>query len=605
MKKIFAAALVLAVGIVIGVGYTVSADTVYQPSALFDTQLSQALDNISTSTMVLQSGVDKSGNSLTGNMCFTVDGGLSNVEYICGSASGTTISGLTRGIDFTDGVTSNSSRFQKHRIGADVKQSDYPYLSQIARLLNGSGTFPNILQYAPGVSSSSIAGNNQNLVDVALLNSTAFSSVPNGSLTVKGIYQEATQAQMGSGTAVGSTGADLVVSNRYSSLTASTSAVSVTAVGPIDPTFLAGGNYAFGTISATNQTFSGTTSIATATFTNAPSGVTNVWGNGTSTATISASTTLTSDVYYANLTVATSVVLETANFKIFVAGTLTVNGTIDNSGSNGGNASLTTAGSGASAIASGTLPSNIGGHIGGPANGQSGYFNSGGGGGGQGGAGGGSGASGGIVDIFARTIVMGTSGIIQSNGGNGGNGGVGAVGSAGSGSGGCISGGSAPSAPTTTAVLYSIGVNTIATTTNGGSGGTGCGAQGGQTPTLGMFSTSIYLPNNLFEAFSNYNFIASAMNNTSAQAPGGAGGGTGGSVITGSGGSGGGGGGGYGGNGGSLILVYSTLINNGSLNVNGGTGGTGGAAGASGGGIGTAGSSGNTGVTGTIYKIQI
>ncbi len=210
-RKVLVLVLLAAVMVLVGsVALQSQADTVYQPTALFDTQLSQAMDNVSTSTMVLQNGLDKSGNLLNAFMCFTVDGGLSNVEYVCGSASGTIVSNLIRGIDFTDGVTSNAGRFKTHRIGADVKQTDYPYLSQFSRLLNGSGTFPNPLTYAAGVSSSSVGANGQNLASVNYANSLSFAGAPNASVSIKGISQIATTPQLANASGAGSTGAILV-----------------------------------------------------------------------------------------------------------------------------------------------------------------------------------------------------------------------------------------------------------------------------------------------------------------------------------------------------------------------------------------------------------
>jgi hypothetical protein len=211
MKKIFAAALVLAVGIVIGVGYTVSADTVYQPSALFDTQLATTISNsTSTTSFTLQQGTDGDGNALTGNMCFTVDGGLSNVEYICGSVSGTAVSNLVRGVSFTDGVTSVTSHLQSHRIGADVKITDFPYLSQITRVLNGVGTLPNYLNYASSIPivsapTSSYALPNWGQV-TSYVTSVATSGAPDASQSAKGLVQIASPAQIALGTATSTDG---------------------------------------------------------------------------------------------------------------------------------------------------------------------------------------------------------------------------------------------------------------------------------------------------------------------------------------------------------------------------------------------------------------
>ena len=62
------------------------------------------------------------------------------------------------------------------------------------------------------------------------------------------------------------------------------------------------------------------------------------YGNGQDgDVTISGATSLTRDMYYNDLTIDASQVLSPAGYKIFVKGTLTVNGTIQNNGGNGGN----------------------------------------------------------------------------------------------------------------------------------------------------------------------------------------------------------------------------------------------------------------------------
>jgi len=73
------------------------------------------------------------------------------------------------------------------------------------------------------------------------------------------------------------------------------------------------------------------------------------------TVTIYSNTTLTRDMYYDDLTIDNTFTLTTAGFKVFVKGTLTNNGTIDNSGSAGANASGITAGAGGAATPEGTL----------------------------------------------------------------------------------------------------------------------------------------------------------------------------------------------------------------------------------------------------------
>jgi hypothetical protein len=212
--------------------------------------------------MSMVSGVDGNGMSLSGPTCFTIDSGVANsVEDLCGTASGTVVSNLTRGVD-SSGYNGSSTLAHAHRVGADVKITDSPYLAQIASLLNGSSSLPNPLTYASSVSTSTIAATSTNLVSVALLNATAFAGAPNGSPTVKGIFEEATQQEVASGTQTGTTGAHLVIPATAASRTASSSPVVVVASGTsqaIDPSFLLNGNYSLGSTTAQSLTSASTT----------------------------------------------------------------------------------------------------------------------------------------------------------------------------------------------------------------------------------------------------------------------------------------------------------------------------------------------------------
>ncbi len=238
-----------------------------------------------------------------------------------------------------------------------------------------------------------------------------------------------------------------------------------------------------------------------------------IFGSGADLdATISATTTLTQDMYFNNLTVNTGVVVNTGGFRIFVRGTLTMSGTatIRNNGSNGGGAGGagapvgtlgggTNGGNGAiNAVGFGGTPLiNALGGLGGTGGAQgnaggapgaitapaavdggvqvvnalpnaltgrllSGVLGAGGSGGGGGGtsagigAGGGGGGGGGVVMIAARRITG--TGLIQANGGNGNSGPSGG----GGGGGGCV-------------IIVSTGAvpGSINVTANGGTAGVG------------------------------------------------------------------------------------------------------------------------------------
>ena len=228
--------------------------------------------------------------------------------------------------------------------------------------------------------------------------------------------------------------------------------------------------------------------------------------------TISSTTNLTRDMYYSNLTVSASGVLNTAGFRVFVFGTCTITspGVIQN---NGGAASGSTLGQGAP---SGTVGGGTGGAMGttGTAGNGTNILNSA---GGKGGSGGGSsfttGGLGGTLTAVATTnggvAVLRTfpnaflgrdlsSAIIQGGSGGGGGGGVNGTTIAGGGGGG---GGvvvlAAPLITGTGTVRAQGGSGGIGTSGGSGAAGGGGGGGGGcliliteQTPSGVSFSVA-------------------------------------------------------------------------------------------------------------------
>ena len=75
--------------------------------------------------------------------------------------------------------------------------------------------------------------------------------------------------------------------------------------------------------------------------------------------TISGNTTLTSDKYYDTLIVNNGVTLNPGGYRIFVANTLHLYGTIARNGTNGSNASGQTGGAGGTALADGYLKGSL------------------------------------------------------------------------------------------------------------------------------------------------------------------------------------------------------------------------------------------------------
>lgn len=140
-----------------------------QAPSLFETSLASAI-NSSVTSMTLVSGKDRSGKSLSGNICFTIDSGLTTTEFVCGVANGTSITSMTRGIA-PDGVTSTSSLKFSHRYGSDVKVTDFPVLQQYGRILNGQDSLPNKLFYNVGVADTGAGASSTNIMSKAYIDS--------------------------------------------------------------------------------------------------------------------------------------------------------------------------------------------------------------------------------------------------------------------------------------------------------------------------------------------------------------------------------------------------------------------------------------------------
>lgn len=172
--------------------------------------------------------------------------------------------------------------------------------------------------------------------------------------------------------------------------------------------------------------------------------------------TLSSLTNLSQDMYYNNLTINPGVILHPNNCKIFVAGTLTLNGSIDSSGDPG----TAAGGAGSAWTANGTIGKGFvggaGGTAAGSAGGGQGFDQSaaaGAGGAGSGGAGGAAGSFGApalvrgsanwgqnfVNALLGQTLQSGASTIVESGGaGGGGGGGDGTAGGGGGGGGSAV-----------------------------------------------------------------------------------------------------------------------------------------------------------------------
>ena len=281
--------------------------------------------------------------------------------------------------------------------------------------------------------------------------------------------------------------------------------------------------------------------------------------------TISVNTSLTRSMYYNDLTVNVGVTLTTAGFKIFVAGTLLNNGTINNSGANGA-----VGGDGVASTSAGA--------------------------GGVGGAGGtglelGAGQTGGTGGLGGTTGNVqgspGGAGVVATPSQGGGNGGAGGTGGTGTGAGGVLGAAATTVARTMRTVSPHLiaGIILLQGGSSGGAGGGGStgannASRGGGGGGAGGGGGIVMI---FARTFNNAGTIR-------------ANGGNGGNGGAGAGNNGGGGGTGGGGGGGSLFLVYATLTAAGTLEVNAGAAGATGGAATGTAGVGSVGAAGSAGL---------
>lgn len=167
--------------------------------SLFETSLASKIST-SDSSMTLVSGSDRNGTALNGYMCFTIDEGTASVEFVCGTASSTAVSSLTRGIDPLTGTTAVTALKKEHRRGATVKVTNYPQLAIVSRILNGDDTFPNRISYVSTIATSSLT--TYNLVNKQYVDGVALQGAPTATSTTPGLVELASRTQLSAGTAM-------------------------------------------------------------------------------------------------------------------------------------------------------------------------------------------------------------------------------------------------------------------------------------------------------------------------------------------------------------------------------------------------------------------
>ena len=238
--------------------------------ALVDTYLAANIDSAATS-MTLANGNTRAGTALIGYTCFTIDANSPTVEYVCGTASGTAITALSRGVDVLNPNTTSSALAFPHRRFASVQISDYPTLQILVRKMNGTDSLDTPLSYSNGTPSF-ITSSGQ-LVSKAYADNLVITGAAIASESVPGISILASQSQLALGTATSSNGTStysLIPQNRYfnSTSTATTTGVVTKSSGKISQGFLdltEGYTFSGGVTSTATTSLSGQTILSTTT----------------------------------------------------------------------------------------------------------------------------------------------------------------------------------------------------------------------------------------------------------------------------------------------------------------------------------------------------
>jgi hypothetical protein len=180
-------------------------------TALFETSLASRITSSDTSMTLAANSVG--GTSISGYNCFTLDEGRTDAEFVCGTVSGTSVTALERGISFTTGTTTSASLQKAHRVGANVKITDYPLIQRMKAQLNGEDTIPNIISYTWSPNFTSAASST--FTSKGYVDGLVIAGAPNATEAVQGIVELATGKEAASSTQIGATGANLGLWAKY------------------------------------------------------------------------------------------------------------------------------------------------------------------------------------------------------------------------------------------------------------------------------------------------------------------------------------------------------------------------------------------------------
>jgi len=228
----------------------------------------------------------------------TIDPGTSKKEFISftgvsqdANSTKATLTGVTRGLQFTYPYTASSSLARTHSGGAKLIISNPPQLyNRLATKDNDetiTGTWTFSSSSFPKLDSYKAPTANEEFAPKKYIDDIAISGSPDASETVKGIVEIADYSELTVGTATGSTGAILVLPNSFASTSSSASSTIVISKtnGKIDQSYLdltESWSFNGATTFSGTTTFNGTTTI---------SGQLTISGDATSTGEFNFATT--------------------------------------------------------------------------------------------------------------------------------------------------------------------------------------------------------------------------------------------------------------------------------------------------------------------------
>mgnify|MGYP001589311372 CR=1 FL=1 len=232
--------------------------------ALFETTLAANITSSAT-TFTLTSALDKEGSTLASSTYpFIIDEGTANEEMVIADCTATACTNATRGISVLSGTTSVTSLKKSHRRGATVKITDGPQLMILTRILNGIGTFPNIIRYTSHPTFSGLF----DIVDKKYVDDTAFSGagVIDATTLARGVGELATGCEAASSTASGGSGvllipASLATSTWYSASLSGCKVIVADNLGKIDSNFVSTTTLFSSSFSAGTTTISGSLTL--------------------------------------------------------------------------------------------------------------------------------------------------------------------------------------------------------------------------------------------------------------------------------------------------------------------------------------------------------